>query len=87
MSAQVDLTSPTAWAAFLRAGGTVPWQEWVELGPEQRAAMEAAGALVAEERAAAVADAILSRLDRAGEEAAIERGLDRALDLACSKTG
>lgn len=81
-TAEECLTSPRQWAAFLRAGGVLGWQDWRDLGPEERAALEQAGGAVEAERAQLVADAILERLGGAGDEleaeAAIEAGLAAA---------
>ena len=83
---EIALTSVEGWSAFLRAGGSLSWTDYVELGPDARENLDVAGSEVAAEKAELVADALLRRLGL-DEETVAQSLTDRAADDAFRRLG
>lgn len=76
-------------ARFLRGGGVVSWSEWASLGVTDRDALEAAGEIVAIERAERIAQAILLAITTppVPPQDAVDAAMERAGRAALKVTG
>lgn len=68
--------------AFLAAGGRVTLSEWAAMSSPEQDAFSAAYATLRQDQAQAVADALESLVQEAGEEAIMEGMIEQAMENA-----